>query len=91
MIESFTAYLESVVQQANDRDENVIRSIDSYFENRRQNIGIRPSYVPLELGLDLPDHVFYHPVIEELSLYIADMVILDNVGDYFISCAVRFG
>lgn len=83
MIESFTAYLESVVQQANDRNENIIRSIDAYFENRRQNIGIRPSYVPLELGLDLPDHVFYHPVIEELSYYIADMVILDNVSNFF--------
>ncbi|KDR69691.1 hypothetical protein GALMADRAFT_1352301 [Galerina marginata CBS 339.88] len=78
MVDSFTAYLESVVQQAYDRDNNVIRSIDAYFENRRQNIGARPSYVPLELDLNLPDHVFYHPVVEELSYYIADLIILDN-------------
>ena len=84
MVESFTAYLESVVQQAQDRDNNVIRSIDSYFENRRQNIGARPSYVPIELGLNLPDHVFYHPVIEELSYYIADLIILDNVTCSFL-------
>ena len=79
MVETFKAYLESVVEQADDRDNNVIRSIDSYFENRRQNIGARPSYVPMELDLNLPDHVFYHPVIEELSYYIADLVIVNNV------------
>ncbi|KAF8970725.1 terpenoid synthase [Flammula alnicola] len=78
MIESFTAYLESVVQQAADRDSDTFRSIDSYFQNRRQNIGARPSYVPMELDLHLPDEVFYHPVIEELSYYIADLIILDN-------------
>ena len=67
MIESFTAYLEAVVEQACDRDNNVIRSIDTYFKNRRNNIGVLPSYVPMELDLNLPEHVFYHPVIEELS------------------------
>ncbi|KAF8484312.1 terpenoid synthase [Gautieria morchelliformis] len=78
MVESFTAYLESVIQQAIDRDTNTIRTIDSYFQNRRENIGARPSYVPMELDLDLPDEVFYHPVIVELSIYIADLIILGN-------------
>ncbi|KAJ3860026.1 terpenoid synthase [Lentinula novae-zelandiae] len=78
MVESFTAYLESVVQQAADRDRSHIRTVDSYFETRRENIGARPSYVPMELGLDLPDEVFYHPVILKLSVYIADLIILDN-------------
>ena len=79
MIESFTAYLNSVVQQAEDRDNNSIRTIDSYLVNRRENIGARPSYVPMELDLDLPDHVFYHPVIVQLSIYIAELLTLDNV------------
>ena len=79
MIESFTAYLESVVQQAYDRDTNVFLTVDSYFEKRRENVGVRSSYVPLELNLSLPDHVFYHPTIQELSYLIADLVILDNV------------
>jgi Terpene synthase family 2, C-terminal metal binding len=84
MVESFTAYLNSVVQQAEDRDNNSIRTIDSYLENRRENIGARPSYVPMELDLDLPDHVFYHPVIVQLSIYIAELIILDNVGNSLI-------
>ena len=84
MVETFISYLESVVEQAYDRDNNVIRSINSYFENRRHNIGVLPSYVLMELDLNLPDHIFYHPVIEELSYYIADLVILDNVTCFFL-------
>lgn len=90
MVESFTAYLESVVQQAADRDKDIIRTVDSYLENRRQNIGARPSYVPMELDLNLEDEVFYHPVIVELSYYIADLIIVDNVGvSPFIVCSVN--
>jgi len=77
-IEAFTDYLDSVIEQAADRDNDTIRSIDSYFKTRRENIGARPSYVPAELGLDIPDEAFYHPVITELSYYIAELIILDN-------------
>ncbi|KAF8904746.1 isoprenoid synthase domain-containing protein [Gymnopilus junonius] len=78
MVESFTAYLESVVEQAADRDNDHIRTVEEYLRNRRENIGARPSYVPMELGFDFPDEVFYHPVIVELSIHIADLIILDN-------------
>lgn len=80
MVESFIAYLESVVQQAADRDNNTFLTIDAYLYNRRQNIGARPSFVPMELDLNLPDHVFYHPTILELSVHITDLIILDNVS-----------
>ncbi|KAG5734861.1 Steroid 17-alpha-hydroxylase/17,20 lyase [Termitomyces sp. T112] len=78
MVESLTAYLESVVQQPADRDHDTFRTIDTYLQNRRQNIGARPSFVPMELDLDFPDDVFYHPVILELSVYITDLIILEN-------------
>ncbi|EJD00101.1 terpenoid synthase [Fomitiporia mediterranea MF3/22] len=78
MIESLAINLDAVVQQADDRDNDSYRSIASYLANRRENIGAKPAYVPLELGLDLPDEVFYHPVIVELSDYVADLIGLDN-------------
>ena len=80
MIEAFTDYLESVVQQAEDRDVDKCRTIDEYLENRRQNIGARPSFVPSELGLNLTDEVFYHPVMLELTQHISDLIILGNVS-----------
>lgn len=77
-IEAFTDYLNSVVEQAADRDNNHIRTVDSYLKTRRENIGARPAYFPAELGLNLPDEAFYHPVVTELSYNIADLIILDN-------------
>ncbi|KAJ7834050.1 isoprenoid synthase domain-containing protein [Mycena olivaceomarginata] len=77
-IEAFTDYLESVVEQAKNRDSDTVLTIDSYLKTRRQNIGARPSYVPGELHLDLNDEAFYHPVIKELEYEIAELIILDN-------------
>ncbi|EED81950.1 predicted protein [Postia placenta Mad-698-R] len=77
-IEAFTDYLNSVVEQASDRDSDHVRTVESYLSNRKENIGARPSYVPAELGLNLPDEAFYHPVVTELSYYIAELIILDN-------------
>lgn len=77
--EAFTDYLKSVIDQAADRDNATIRTVESYFKTRRENIGARPSYMPAMLGIDIPDDAFYHPVVVELSYLIADIIILDNV------------
>ena len=79
-VEAFTDYLNSVITQAEDRDNDTHRTIDTYLQTRRENIGARPSYVPGELHLSIPDEAFYHPVIKELEYLIADLIILDNVG-----------
>jgi len=74
----FTAYLESVVLEAANRNEDTILGIDEYINTRRDNVGTRPSCFPLEAGLDIPDDVFYHPTIVELSDCVADLVMIDN-------------
>ncbi|TCD66576.1 terpene cyclase [Steccherinum ochraceum] len=78
MLETLTGFLDSVVDQAADRDDGRYRSIEEYLERRRANIGTRPSLVPLEFGLDLPDDVLYHPVLVELTDYIVDITLIDN-------------
>lgn len=95
-VESFTDYLNAVIVQADDRDNDTIHTIDSYFETRRENVGTRPSYVPGELHLSIPDEAFYHPVIKELEHLTTDLIILDNVrpslrvfSPTLLSCAVR--
>lgn len=79
-IEAFTDYLNSVVSQANDRDNNTLCTVDTYLRMRRENIGARPSYVPGELHLNIPDEAFYHPIIKELEYHIAELIILDNAS-----------
>ena len=69
-----------MVQQAVDRGHKHIRSVEEYFEVRRDTIGASPAFVLLELDMNLPDEVVQHPVIEELITLATDMIILDNVG-----------
>ena len=78
-VQAFTDYLSSVVTQAEDRDNDRPHTINTYLETRRENIGMRPSYVLGELHLSIPDEAFYHPVIKQLEYLVADLVILDNV------------
>ncbi|EJD04757.1 terpenoid synthase [Fomitiporia mediterranea MF3/22] len=78
MIDGFIYYTEEVVRQAAYRDNNTQLTIESYLENRRGNIGSVPSYVPMELDLDLPDEVFYHPAVVSLTVNITDLMIFDN-------------
>ncbi|KAF9049393.1 hypothetical protein BDZ89DRAFT_1154657 [Hymenopellis radicata] len=53
-IDTFDAYVESVVDQAKDRSDDRIRTIADYMELRRITIGGKPSFALLELGMDLP-------------------------------------
>jgi hypothetical protein len=84
-LDSFKDYLNSIVDQANDRDSSAIKSIETYFINRRQNIGARPSFAVGELRLNIPDEIFYHPLLKELEYCITDLLILDNVSSKFHS------
>lgn len=71
--------------QAADRDDDVYRTVDTYMLTRRENIGARPSFVILALDMRLPDDVFYHPVIVELTYHITDLLILGNVSPPIVS------
>ena len=69
----------AVVQQAEDRRQNHIRTLDSYLDVRRDTIGAKPSFAILELEMDLPDDVFNHPTLENLRTWVIDMLCIGNV------------
>jgi hypothetical protein len=75
----YEEYVEAVIQQAEDRDKDHIRSIPEYLDLRRRTIGAKPSFDLLLLPLELPDHILDHPVITELAQLSIDMIILANV------------
>jgi len=77
-IEAIDTYAQSVVQEAKDRSQRHIRTVDEYMEVRRDTIGLKPSFAILEAGLNLPDEVVRHPVIQRLLILAAEMVLLDN-------------
>ncbi|KAK7694474.1 Delta(6)-protoilludene synthase [Cerrena zonata] len=77
-IDTFQLYTDSVVQQAADRDHSHIRSVDHYFDLRRDTIGAKPSFAILEVKMDLPDEVLNHPSIVTLTAACIDMLIIGN-------------
>ncbi|KAG6899722.1 hypothetical protein C0993_007529 [Termitomyces sp. T159_Od127] len=78
-LKSFDEYTISVVQQAQDRAQKLIRNIDDYFTARLDTSGAKPALGVLEFGLDLPDQVFEDPVIQRLINASVNMIILTNV------------
>jgi hypothetical protein len=79
-VETFNQYMDAVVQQAEDRTKHHIRTFDSYLEVRRDTIGAKPSFAILELDMDLPDEVFNHPTLENLRMWVIDMLCIGNVS-----------
>ncbi|KAG2035640.1 hypothetical protein BDR03DRAFT_1000905 [Suillus americanus] len=77
-LEKFTAYLRAVVVEALDREQGRRRSIDDFLKLWRKTIGITPCFLILEMGMDFPDEVFYHPVIVDLADCITELMIIDN-------------
>ncbi|GBE78983.1 Delta(6)-protoilludene synthase [Sparassis crispa] len=78
IIDKFTCFTASVVEQAEDRERNYKRSIADYLNIRRKTIGAEPSYAILELGMDLPDEMFYHLIVVRLSAVTTDLIIVGN-------------
>jgi hypothetical protein len=74
----FDLYLDSVVQQAEDRTHNLIRDIKSYFDVRRDTIGAKPSFAINEIHLNIPDEVMEDPIIKTLTSTSIDMLIIGN-------------
>ncbi|KAH9940764.1 terpenoid synthase [Epithele typhae] len=71
-------YVDSVVEQARDRDHTRFRTVEEHLALRRFTIGSRPSFAIIELGLDIPQDVFDDPLLVDLRDTITDILALDN-------------
>ncbi|KAJ6555571.1 terpenoid synthase [Mycena vulgaris] len=77
-IDTFQSYMDSVVQQADDRNSSRIRDVNSYFEVRRDTIGAKPSFAICEIHMNLPHAVITHPVVVKLTNLCIDALIIGN-------------
>ncbi|KZT38060.1 terpenoid synthase [Sistotremastrum suecicum HHB10207 ss-3] len=77
-VEEMQIWVNSVVQEATDRDHLITRTFDDFLLLRRQTGGVMPCFAMIGLGMDLPDSVIKHPAIVALTTHAIDMVILSN-------------
>jgi len=78
--ESMQLFFEAVNNQASERDDGTIPGMNKYIALRRDNGGCKAAFVLIEygLGIDLPDFVVEHPVIEALNQETNDFVAWSN-------------
>ncbi|KAG5719090.1 Pentalenene synthase [Termitomyces sp. T112] len=77
-IKGFDEYTTKVVEEAQDRVQDLIRNIDDYILFRRSAVGMKATYVFIEFSLDLPDESFEHPIIQRLTDTSSDLIWLIN-------------
>ena len=82
-IHTFDLFFQAITQQAGDRAEGIVPDLESYIELRRDTSGCKPCWALIEYanGLDIPDEVMAHEVLEELGEAANDLVTWSNVSD----------
>ncbi|KAG5650494.1 Alpha-muurolene synthase [Sphagnurus paluster] len=78
--ETLGFFFEAVNIQARMRDEDDIPDLESYIAFRRDTSGCKPCWALIEyaLGIDLPQSVTEHPIIEALNQATNDLVTWSN-------------
>ena len=76
-------FFKAVTIQARDRFAGVIPDLEDYIIVRRDTSGCKPCWALIEYasGLDLPDEVMEHPIIQSLDEATNDLVTWSNVSD----------
>jgi len=77
-IASFAEYVYAVIDEASDRTKGHVRGIEDYLKLTRLTAGGYPSFLAVEAGLNIPDEVMAHPVMESLCALAAESLVLTN-------------
>ena len=76
-------FFTAVTIQARDRAADVTPDLEGYIAVRRDTSGCKPCWALIEYanGLDLPDEVMDHPIIQNLDEATNDLVTWSNVSE----------
>lgn len=75
-------FLEGITIQARSRATGVILDLEDYIILRRDTSGLKPCWALIEYagGLNLPEEVLEHPIVQSLEEAANDWVAWSNVG-----------
>lgn len=71
--------MDGQVQQCIDRHQNFARDTEAYLAVRLHSSSMLPSYVIMELDINVPNEAYYHPVLEKLRYWGFILICIDNV------------
>ena len=84
-VRSFAKYLESNVVHSQDRENDAISPFEGFLDYRRPNTGNTSIFFPGELGLNIPDEAYYHPIVREMQNCAIDLIAIENVSNNILS------
>jgi hypothetical protein len=80
-VEGFELYMKSMVQEAKDRETKRVRPVDDYLQLRRETFGAQATISLLGFGLEIPEEVLSHPVMQSMLLAAMDLLCITNVSN----------
>jgi len=72
-----------MIQEAADRENKRVRTVDDYLQLRRETFAAQATVSFLSFGLELPDKVLLHPVMQKVTLASMDILCIINVSSTF--------
>ncbi|KAJ7256645.1 terpenoid synthase [Mycena rebaudengoi] len=78
LVETQERAMDAQVQQCADRKRDFARNSEEYLAIRLHSSSMLPSYVIMELDIDVPDAVYYHPLLERLRYWGFMLICIDN-------------
>jgi len=82
-INGFDVYMKSMIKEAEDRENERVRTVDDYLQLRRETFAAQASISFLSFGLELPEEVLLHPVMQNMTLVSMDILCIINVSFKF--------
>ncbi|KAI0744423.1 terpenoid synthase [Earliella scabrosa] len=75
---TWDACMTAIAEQARDRDQGRLRTMEEHMELRRLTVGAEPCYAMGRAALNLSEDVTDHPTVLDLQAQITDIIIFDN-------------
>ncbi|KAF2129631.1 terpenoid synthase, partial [Dothidotthia symphoricarpi CBS 119687] len=77
-LRNFISYLDSLPEEARDRETGRLRDRGEHFDLRRRTGGLLPSFDFIYIPFNLSDEVAEHEVVKRMSIVTGDLVIIAN-------------
>jgi len=78
-------YTAAVVLEAEDRSNDVVRSVEKYVALRKDTAAPKPTFALIEFGLNLPDDVLQHNVVAALRDSASKLIgIVNDLNSYVL-------
>ena len=79
-ITTFAEYVYAVIDEAFDRANGRVRSVEDYMKLTRLTAGGYPSLLVAEAGLNISDEVMAHPALQAILSFAAESLVLTSIG-----------